>query len=89
MNKLEYTQWVAYYSAVVSKANAGLKGIQDKYIKSNAPHPVGSIVTVLDGGEKLILRIEDYDIKDGLLIPVFVTLEDKCKFLSVNYVIIE
>jgi hypothetical protein len=89
MTKLEYTQWEDYYNTVISKSINNLRDKATEYIQDNAPYPIGSIVTVEDCGDISVLRVEGYDIKNGLLVARFVTLEGYKKFLSDRAVVIE
>lgn len=82
MNKTEYQQWIAFYLLKIQKAKDNIETIKNKYIESNAPYPIGSIVTVADTNKSQDLRITGYDIKEGVLIPRFETVEGKNVFVS-------
>ena len=82
MKRQELATWNAYYTRKIDEAKKCLELIQAQYIEANAPHKIGSTVTVIDIGEISVLRIKGYDIVNGKLIPKFETLEGKNKFVS-------
>jgi len=82
MKRQELATWNAYYTIKIDESKKCLELIHAQYIEANAPHKIGSTVTVEDCGEIQVLRIKRYEIKRGELIPEFETLEGKNKFVS-------
>jgi len=89
MKRQELATWTAIYTKQMNQAQAALDVVKAQYIEANATHPIGCIVTVMDCNDTHILRIDSYDIKEGRLIPNFVTLENKRMVLSDRYEILD
>ena len=82
MTKQQYNQIIAYWKTQEKQSALKIKEANNDYIRDNAPYPLGAKVRVDDSGKELKLIIESYDIdKNGILKPVFVTLEGKCQFV--------
>jgi len=83
MTKQELIQELAHHNMNIEISTKAIRFAKDKFIKDNAPYPVGATVEVEAKGIQKVLKIRAYTVeKDLRLSPVFETLEGKNVFLS-------
>ena len=83
MTRQKYLQAIAYWQKQVSYANAQKEKVKIDYIKANAFYPIGSELKIDHIGKEKNVRIQSYDIdENGVLFPVFETLEGKALFVE-------
>jgi len=83
MTKQSFMQLRAYYLLQADKAQKAISDAEKEYIKANATYPVGSELKIDHIGKERLVRIQSYNIdENGVLIPVFETLEGKSLFIE-------
>lgn len=81
MTKQQLRQFRAHYQQQIDRATKQIKEAEQAYIRDNAPYQVGSKVQIDTGVKIQDVQIQTYNIdENGILTPVFVSLEGKCVF---------
>jgi hypothetical protein len=82
MTKQGLLQLKAHYTLQISKAKKAIREAENLFIKKNAPYPVGTKLQIDDYGVKKDVQVQKYKVdKNGLLEPVYITLEGKAQFV--------
>jgi len=80
--KQNYLQMKQHYQKRKREAEENLKQLDTDYIEANAEYPIGTKLQIDDYGEKKEVVIQNYRIdENGLLEPIYVTLEGKAQFV--------